>query len=58
MVTSDGRATAERKVGFGFQFGGGGMILRLSQKLSAKIKAGNLEILPLDENPRSGGTQS
>jgi hypothetical protein len=27
------------------------MIFRLSQKLSTKIKAGNLETLPLDENP-------
>lgn len=30
---------------------GGTMILRLSQKLSAKIKAGTLDALPLDENP-------
>src|SRR5436309_15001061 len=27
------------------------MIFRLSQKLNAKIKAGTLAILPLDENP-------
>jgi hypothetical protein len=27
------------------------MILRLSQKLSTKIKAGTLKPMPLDENP-------
>ena len=27
------------------------MIFRLSQKLNAKIKAGTLRMLPLDENP-------
>jgi hypothetical protein len=31
--------------------GEGGMIFRLSQKLSAKIKAGTLPSVPLDENP-------
>ena len=30
---------------------GGAMIVRLSQKLTARIKAGTLETSPLDENP-------
>jgi hypothetical protein len=29
----------------------GGMIVRLSAKLNAKLKAGTLATLPLDENP-------
>jgi hypothetical protein len=29
----------------------GSMILRLSQKLSTKIKAGTLNAMPLDDNP-------
>jgi hypothetical protein len=32
------------------------MILRLSQKLSTKIKAGTLKAMPLDENPYADWT--
>jgi uncharacterized protein DUF6933 len=51
MVTSGGRAAAETRVGCGLRLGGSAMIFRLSQQLNAKIKAGNLETLPLHENP-------
>jgi hypothetical protein len=32
------------------------MILRLSQQLCTKIKAGSLETMPLDDNPFAGWT--